>query len=89
MVDTGTAESSPHYNKLGSEQPILKMLREFTWEEFQGYLKGNSVKYRSRAGLKEGQSVEKDLAKAEQYEKWIIEHAAFTSITIGDETYYG
>ena len=87
-VDIGTAESSPHYNQLGNDQPILKMLRSFTKEEFVGFLKGNSVKYRSRAGLKEGQSVDKDLNKARQYEKWLDEYIAFDLIRIGDDVHY-
>jgi kynureninase len=86
-VDKGTAETSPHYNQLGNDQPILKMLREFTPDEFKGFLKGNSIKYRARAGLKEGQSVEKDTAKAEQYEKWLAEYTAFRLIYIGDQVY--
>lgn len=87
-VDVGTAESSPHYNQLGNDQPILKMLFSFSKEEFIGFLKGNSIKYRSRAGLKEGQSIDKDLTKAEQYEKWLAEYQAFGLITINGTAYY-
>lgn len=84
MIDKGTAESSPHYNKLGKDQPILKMLREFSKEMFLGYLRGNVIKYRSRAGLKEGTN---DQAKADQYLKWEVEYYAFDTITIGDVVY--
>lgn len=84
-VDKGTAESSPHYNKLGNDQPILKMLRSFSREKFIGYLEGNVVKYRSREGLKEGTN---DKAKADQYQKWLDEYTTFELITIGDTTYH-
>lgn len=84
LVDLGTAETSPHYNKLGKDRPILKMLRELTHEEFRGFLKGNVIKYTQRAGLKEGTN---DQAKADQYQKWLNEHDAFQCISIGNRTY--
>jgi hypothetical protein len=83
-IDLGTAETSPHYNKLGKQQPILVMLRELTHEEFRGFLKGNHIKYTQRAGLKEGTN---DQAKADQYLKWLNEHDAFRCISIGNSTY--
>lgn len=82
MIDQGTAETSPHYNKLGNDQPILIMLRTFSKEEFLGYLRGNVIKYRSRQGLKSGTN---DEAKAEQYHKWAVEYYTFDGITIGDK----
>lgn len=84
MLDQGTAETSPHYNKLGSEQPILKMLHTFSHEEFMGYLRGNVVKYTSRIGLKDGTN---DENKAKQYQKWLDEFQAFGGISIGQEFY--
>lgn len=84
LVDLGTAETSPHYNKLGNKQPIMIMLRELTHEEFRGFLKGNVIKYTTRAGLKEGTD---DAAKAQQYQKWLDEHDAFRCISIGNRTY--
>lgn len=84
LIDKGTAETSPHYNKLGNKQPIMIMLRELTHEEFRGFLKGNVIKYTTRAGLKEGTD---DAAKAQQYQKWLDEHDAFRCISIGNRTY--
>lgn len=84
MLDQGTAETSPHYNKLGKDQPILIMLRTFTAEEFSGYLKGNALKYKQRAGLKEGTN---DHAKADQYQKWYHEYMFAGGISIGDTFY--
>ena len=84
MLDQGTAETSPHYNKLGNDQPILIMLRTFTAEEFLGYLKGNALKYKQRAGLKEGTN---DYAKADQYQKWYHEYKFAGGISIGDTFY--
>ena len=84
MLDQGTAETSPHYNKLGNEQPILIMLCTFTKEAFLGYLLGNVIKYKQRAGLKPGTN---DQAKADQYHKWLVEYYTFDGITIGDKFY--
>lgn len=84
MLDQGIAETSPHYNKLGNEQPILIMLRTFTKEAFLGYLQGNVIKYKQRAGLKPGTN---DQAKADQYHKWLVEYYTFDGISIGDKFY--
>ena len=84
LIDKGTAETSPHYNALGNEQPILIMLRTFTKEEFLGYLRGNVIKYKQRAGLKSGTN---DRAKADQYHKWLVEYFTFDGISIGDKFY--
>lgn len=80
LIDQGTAETSPHYNALGLDQPILIMFREFSDEHFIGYLKGNVIKYTKRAGLKQGTD---DAAKAHQYQKWLDEFEAFRCISIG------
>ena len=58
----------PHYNKGGIEciDAIEAML---THEEFVGYLRGNSLKYRWRFRYKNGIQ---DLEKAEWYEKKLM-----------------
>ena len=58
----------PHYNKGGIEciDAIEAML---THEEFVGYLRGNSLKYRWRFKYKNGIQ---DLEKAEWYEKKLM-----------------
>ena len=60
--------SPPHYNQRGTEciDAIEAML---THEEFVGYLRGNSLKYRWRFRYKNG--IE-DLRKAEWYEKKLL-----------------
>ena len=54
-----------HYKKCLFE-PIDVIKKMLTKEEFEGFLKGNSLKYRLRAGYK----TEGDIEKALQYEKW-------------------
>ena len=55
----------------GSIEPIEYMAASFTDSEYAGFLKGNIIKYISRAG-KKGPAIE-DLRKAEQYLRWLIE----------------
>lgn len=57
-----------HYKKCLFE-PIDVIKKMLTKEEFEGFLKGNSLKYRLRAGYK----TEGDIEKALQYEKWLKE----------------
>lgn len=59
----------PHYDR-GGIQPIEFMLHSFTKDEFRGFLKGNIIKYTSRAGFKNG--VE-DLKKAKVYLEWLVD----------------
>ena len=58
-----------HYNK--SIQPIEFMRATLTMEEFRGFLKGNIIKYISRA---EGKGGIDDYQKAMVYLKWLIEY---------------
>jgi hypothetical protein len=69
--DIGTAESSPHYNSL-PVQPIELMETILTPEEFQGFLKGNMLKYAMRAGRKANEDSTKDINKYNQYREWYI-----------------
>ena len=59
----------PHYNK-GDIECIDGIEAMLTREEFIGYLRGNSLKYRWRFPYKNG--IE-DLKKAEWYEKKMLE----------------
>ena len=59
----------PHYNK-GDIECIDGIEAMLTREEFIGYLRGNSLKYRWRFPYKNG--IE-DLKKAEWYEKKLLE----------------
>lgn len=51
-------------------QPIVLMQRVLSHEEFLGFLYGNVVKYHERAGNKQGESYEKDIAKRDRYLSW-------------------
>ena len=58
----------PHYNK-GDIECIDAIEAMLTQEEFVGYLRGNSLKYRWRFRYKNGIQ---DLEKAEWYEKKLM-----------------
>lgn len=60
-----------HYCKIGL-QPIELMQMALTKEEFLGFLKGNVIKYSMRAGLKDGESKEKDETKRDRYYEWYL-----------------
>lgn len=57
-----------HYQK-GGRECIDVMVEEFGAEAVIAFCKCNAFKYRWRAGLKEGQPEERDIAKAEWYDK--------------------
>ena len=59
-----------HYEKM-AVQPIELMQAILTPEEMRGYLKGNIIKYGKRAGLKDGESVEKDVNKFNHYKEML------------------
>jgi hypothetical protein len=61
-----------HYTGTAIE-PIAYMRALFTPQEFEGYLRGNILKYLSRYPKKGG--VE-DLKKAKVYLDWLIEHTS-------------
>jgi hypothetical protein len=58
-----------HYE--GTIEPIEYMAATFTDEEYRGFLKGNIIKYISRAGKKG--SAHEDYLKAREYLDWLIE----------------
>lgn len=57
-----------HYIQ-GSHECIDEIKAMLTPDEFKGFLKGNIIKYRYRANLKNG---EEDLAKADNYANYLI-----------------
>ena len=61
--------SPPHYNK-GAIECIDAIEAMLTHEEYVGYLRGNSLKYRWRFRYKNGIQ---DLEKAEWYEQRLME----------------
>ncbi len=50
---------------------IMRVL--FGTEAVKGFCRCNAYKYRYRAGRKDGNTAEQDLAKAEWYENYLIE----------------
>jgi hypothetical protein len=67
--DVGSAATSKHYNAQPI-QAIELMQAIMTPEEFVGFCKGNYIKYAMRAGVKQGESTDKDATKAKQYKLW-------------------
>jgi len=61
-------EKPLHYHFFGEDtMPMIEKI--LGTEGYLGFLKGNALKYRLRVGKKEGNSIEKDIAKAMYYEK--------------------
>lgn len=64
----GSAKTSTHY-QVGSKQPIEIMQEVMSPEEFQGFCRGNVIKYALRLGHKDDPV--KEAGKIEQYAKWL------------------
>ena len=65
------SERGQHYVLWEDYQAIDLIKNVLTYEEYKGYLKGNLLKYRLRAGKKD--DAEKDLKKAMDYENELKE----------------
>lgn len=65
---TDLIDNQPHYKNQGIE-PIDLMRKNFTREEFTGFLQGNVLKYMLRYKDKNGLE---DLKKAKTYLTWLI-----------------
>jgi len=65
---SGLAKDQSHYNATGEFQPIEVMQAFMTPEQFEGFLRGNVIKYSCRAGRKDDQKKEVD--KVIQYATW-------------------
>lgn len=70
LPDREMVDSPSHYAAQGSIECIEAMESMLSAEEFIGYLRGNSFKYRWRFRHKNGKQ---DLDKAEWYEKRLAE----------------
>ena len=66
-MSSGASDHQNHY-KAAARQPIEFMQELMSPEAFDGFLLGNILKYRLRAGFKD--DTEKDLEKAAQYAHW-------------------
>ncbi len=66
-----------HYGGEDNVYEVIKVLEAwFTRDEMVGFLKGNAIKYKARAG-KKGNANE-DYAKAEWYMRYLIAYLART-----------
>lgn len=61
-----------HYASMAGLEPIELMQLVLSPAEFIGFLKGNIIKYTMRAGKKQGEAAEKDVAKAKRYVEWLM-----------------
>lgn len=62
-----------HYRLFPGQEAIDIIQASLTPEEFRGYLKGNALKYRLRAGNKD--DLRQDIDKAEWYRNRLISEA--------------
>lgn len=76
---TDTIFNPKHYMQ-GSHECIDEIKAMLTPEEFKGFLKGNVIKYRYRANLKNGKE---DLAKADNYAYYLM-HGCFKKVKDND-----
>lgn len=74
MTKHDAVQNPAHYDLFPGQQVIDIIRATLTPEEFAGYLKGNVLKYRLRAGEK-GDPVE-DLGKAAKYRAWLYQYGA-------------
>lgn len=71
---------NPKHYMQGSHECINEIKAMLSPEEFKGFLKGNVIKYRYRANLKNGKE---DLAKADNYAYYLI-HGCFKKVDSND-----
>ena len=76
---TDTIFNPKHYMQ-GSHECIDEIKAMLTPDEFKGFLKGNIIKYRYRANLKNGKE---DLAKADNYAYYLM-HGCFKKVKDDD-----
>lgn len=70
-----------HYKLFPGQEAIDIIQAALTPEEFRGYLKGNALKYRLRAGNKD--DLQQDIDKAEWYRNRLMIEAAKGELTRG------
>ena len=62
--------NSPSHYKVFPDMEAIHVIRSvLTHSEFVGYCKGNILKYRLRAGEKDG--LEQEIGKADKYREWL------------------
>lgn len=68
MAREGNSLAAVHY-QVGKQQPIEIMQAFMSPEEFQGFCRGNVIKYALRIGHKQDDQADAD--KCAQYGKWM------------------
>lgn len=72
MKATDTQAGGNHYKDMAI-QPIEYMRANMTPEQFDGFCRGNILKYVSRAGAKKSTTLKNDLHKARHYiDLWLM-----------------
>lgn len=66
----GSSKCQSHY-QVGSKQPIEVMQEVMSPEEFQGFCRGNIIKYAMRLGHKDDSI--KEAGKIKQYAIWLVD----------------
>ena len=62
--------NKPNHYQLFPDMEVIEAIKKLlTPEELEGYIKGNVLKYRLRAGKKD--NTEQDIKKAMRYEEWL------------------
>ena len=67
-----------HYNIEGRKECIVEMLEKYGFHAVANFALLNSYKYLFRAGLKDGNSAEQDVKKAQWYFDWVCKKIAET-----------
>lgn len=65
---SGTSKEATHYQE-SAAQPLQIMQAIMTYEQFEGFLMGNIIKYRMRAKYKG--KYDEDMRKSNQYAYWL------------------
>lgn len=76
-LSEGLAANQRHY-QFARVEPIEILQMYLSPEEFQGYLRGNTLKYLLRVGHKDERK--KEIDKAYQYSKWLRQAASGETI---------
>ena len=80
LVDSDTSTSAPsHYSRL-TPQTIQRLQDVLSDEEFQGFCRGNVIKYAERMRYKDEPS--KEAKKIIDYAKWLYQSLKGEKITI-------
>ena len=81
----GNVNHPQHYQQEGRKECIVEMLEKYGFHVTAHFALLNSYKYLYRAGLKDGNSNEQDVSKAQWYLDWVDKKANDKLNSIIDE----